>query len=46
LRLPGIALDVDTPADLKQLLAEPGDSRAQRLVREWHLAENLLAAHP
>jgi 2-phospho-L-lactate guanylyltransferase len=46
LRLPGIALDVDTPADLKQLLAEPGDSHAQRLVREWHLAENLLAAHP
>lgn len=46
LRLPGIALDVDTPADLKQMLAEPGDSRAQRLVREWHLAENLLAAHP
>ncbi|HZU44609.1 MAG TPA: 2-phospho-L-lactate guanylyltransferase [Terriglobales bacterium] len=46
LRLPGIALDVDTPADLKQLLAEPGDSRAQRLVREWHVAENLLAAHP
>jgi 2-phospho-L-lactate guanylyltransferase len=46
LRLPGIALDVDTPADLKQLLAEPGDSHAQRLVREWHLAETLLAAHP
>jgi 2-phospho-L-lactate/phosphoenolpyruvate guanylyltransferase len=46
LRLAGIALDVDTPADLKQLLAEPGDSRAQRLVREWHLAENLLAAQP
>lgn len=46
LRLPGIALDVDTPDDLKQLLAEPGDSRAQRLVREWHVAENLLAAHP
>ncbi len=46
LRLPGIALDVDTPADLRQLLAEPGDSRVQRLVREWHVAENLLAAHP
>ena len=45
LRLPGIALDVDTPADLGQLLAASGDSHAQRLVREWHLAENLLAAH-
>ena len=44
LRLPGIALDVDTAADLGQLLAASGDSHAQRLVREWHLAENLLAA--
>ena len=45
LRLPGIALDVDFPPDLGQLLAAPGDSHAQRLAREWHLAENLLAAH-
>jgi len=35
LRSPGIAVDVDNPADLKRLLALPGDTRAQRLAREW-----------
>lgn len=43
LRSPGIALDVDAPADLRLLLAAPGDTRAQRLLREWDLAERLLA---
>ena len=35
LQLPGIALDVDNPEDLRLLLAHPGKSRAQRLVRAW-----------
>ena len=37
LDLPGIAVDVDNPADLRQLLALPGDTRAQRLARSWNL---------
>ncbi len=43
LRSPGIALDVDTPADLRSLLAAQGNTRAQRLLREWNLPERLLA---
>lgn len=39
LSLPGIALDVDTPSDLRALAAAPGETHAQRLVRQWHLAE-------
>jgi 2-phospho-L-lactate/phosphoenolpyruvate guanylyltransferase len=35
LPLPGIALDVDNPSDLQQLIALPGDTRAQRLARNW-----------
>ena len=35
LNLPGIAVDVDNPADLQQLIALPGESRAQRLAREY-----------
>lgn len=42
--LPGIALDVDNPADLKQLADAPGESRAQRLARQWDLADLPLAA--
>ena len=34
--LPGIAVDVDNPADLEQLVSIPGESRAQRLAREWN----------
>ncbi len=43
LHLPGIGLDVDEPADLAGLLAAPGDTRAQRLVRQWNMAERLLS---
>ncbi len=43
LNLPGIAVDVDTPADLRQLLSLPGNTRAQRLAREWNLGDRLLA---
>jgi len=44
LRLPGIGLDVDEPADLAGLLAAPGDTRAQRLLRQWKICERLLSA--
>ncbi len=37
LQLPGIAVDVDNPADLQQLLAHPGETRTQALVRRWGL---------
>lgn len=35
LQLPGIAVDVDNPEDLQQLISLPGDTRAQRLAREY-----------
>jgi 2-phospho-L-lactate guanylyltransferase len=43
LQLPGIALDVDNPGDLQQLLARPGNTRTQSLVRQWALDGRLLA---
>jgi 2-phospho-L-lactate/phosphoenolpyruvate guanylyltransferase len=43
LRLPGIALDVDNPADLQQLMGRPGETRAQRLLRRWSLDTQVLA---
>ncbi len=43
LHLPGIAVDVDNPEDLHQLLTLPGDTRTQRLVREWNLPDRQLA---
>jgi 2-phospho-L-lactate guanylyltransferase len=39
LDLPGISLDVDTPEDLKQLLATPTESRTQKLLRHWDLSQ-------
>jgi len=45
LPLPGIAVDVDNPSDLKQLVALPGETRAQRLARQWDLSEYPLAAN-
>ena len=35
LRARGIAVDVDNPEDLQQLLWLPGETHAQRLVREY-----------
>jgi 2-phospho-L-lactate guanylyltransferase len=35
LHLPGIAVDIDNPSDLQQLISLPGETRAQRLAREW-----------
>lgn len=37
LQLPGIAVDVDNPEDLQRLLAQPGETRTQRLLRLWEL---------
>ena len=44
LKLPAIAVDVDNPADVLQLISLPGETRAQRLAREWKLSERLQAA--
>lgn len=44
LNLPGIAVDVDNPADLRQLLSLPGEARAQRLARSWNLPDAVFAA--
>jgi 2-phospho-L-lactate guanylyltransferase len=35
LRLPGIAVDVDSPEDLQHLLSLPGKTRSQQLARKW-----------
>ncbi len=35
LKLPGIAVDVDNPEDLQQLISLPGETSAQRLAREY-----------
>jgi len=44
LSLPGIALDVDNPADLRQLALAAGERRSQRLARQWDLSDLSLAA--
>ena len=43
-QLPGIALDVDNPSDLQDLLAAAGETRAQSLVRRWSLGNGILTA--
>jgi len=45
LSLPGIAVDVDNPADLMQLVELPGETRAQRLARQWDFSNYRLAAN-
>jgi 2-phospho-L-lactate guanylyltransferase len=45
LSLPGIALDVDSPSDLAQLAAAPGETRTQQLIRQWKLTDLPLAAN-
>jgi 2-phospho-L-lactate guanylyltransferase len=37
LELPGIALDVDRPEDLRGLAAASGERRSQKLARSWNL---------
>ena len=48
LQFPGIALAVDNPSDIHDLLAHPGETRSQLLLRQWasqgrlgHLTEKL-----
>jgi 2-phospho-L-lactate/phosphoenolpyruvate guanylyltransferase len=43
--LPGIALDVDNPADLRTLAAADGETRSQRLIRQWMSVDLPLAAN-
>lgn len=43
LNLPGIAVDVDDPPDLRRLLALPGNRGAQQLARGWNLPDTLFA---
>ena len=45
LALPGIALDIDTPADLHELAEAPGESRAQQIARRVSLTDLPLAAN-
>jgi 2-phospho-L-lactate guanylyltransferase len=45
LSLPGIALDVDNPAELHQLAAACGETRSQRLARKWGFGNLPLAAN-
>jgi 2-phospho-L-lactate guanylyltransferase len=44
LQLPSISVDVDNPEDLQQLLAHPGETRTQSLIRRWTLAGRFPAA--
>ena len=46
LHLPGIAVDVDNPSDLQQLISLPGETRAQQLARAWTLEQRLFAESP
>lgn len=44
LQLAGIALDVDNPEDLQDLQRAEGETRAQRLVRQWTLGNRIPTA--
>ena len=46
LRLPGIAVDVDQPSDLQHIASLAGETRAQRLAREWVLSGRLACLEP
>jgi 2-phospho-L-lactate/phosphoenolpyruvate guanylyltransferase len=39
----GIALDIDNPTDLQQLISLPGETRAQQLLRRWSPETQFLA---
>ncbi len=42
LKFAGIAVDVDNPEDLQALIALPGETRAQKLVRDYARVERAL----
>jgi 2-phospho-L-lactate guanylyltransferase len=43
LQLPGIAVDVDNPEDLERVVALPGETRTQSLIRRWEVDGRLFA---
>jgi 2-phospho-L-lactate guanylyltransferase len=43
LNLPGLAVDVDNPSDLQQVLARSGETRTQSLLRRWGLGADVLS---
>jgi 2-phospho-L-lactate/phosphoenolpyruvate guanylyltransferase len=43
LQVPSIAVDVDNPEDLRQILAHTGETRTQSLIRQWTLDGRLFA---
>jgi 2-phospho-L-lactate guanylyltransferase len=43
LRLAGIGVDIDEPADLADLVTASGQTRSQRLLGEWRIRERLAA---
>lgn len=45
LQFRGIGLDVDNPADLQELIARPGQTRTQRLLRGWQFNAQPLPAN-
>ena len=45
LPLPGLAVDVDDPADLHKLIHLPGETRAQRLARSFNLRDYPMAVN-
>jgi 2-phospho-L-lactate guanylyltransferase len=47
LKLPGIAVDVDNPSDLQQLISLPGETSAQSLARKYtHVGTAASAVQP
>ena len=47
LNLPGIAVDVDNPSDLQELISLPGETRAQALARKYaHVGTAASAVQP
>jgi 2-phospho-L-lactate/phosphoenolpyruvate guanylyltransferase len=47
LKLPGIAVDVDNPSDLQELISLPGETRAQSLARKYaHVGTAASAVQP
>ncbi|MBV9480870.1 MAG: 2-phospho-L-lactate guanylyltransferase [Acidobacteria bacterium] len=45
LSLDGIGFDVDRPADVQRLIDAPGQTRAQRLARQWGVRQYPLAVN-
>ena len=43
LQLPTIAVDVDNPEDLRQVVKHPGETRTQSLLRRWQQEGRILA---